>query len=444
MSDCGEMRADIAIVGGGMVGVTLALMLAAARRNWRVVIIESFDFPRRDSAMATADQSSSPQDGPRSSVNSRQPLFYQPSFDARSSALAAGSVEILTDLGVWQGLAQNATPIRQVHVSDKGHFGASLIDSETYGLSALGYVLENSWMGAVLLNALQRQPNLTCLAPATVRSLFPRRGGAELLVSSREPAWEKRLWCQLAVIADGADSPLRQSLGIDVQITDYRQVAVVANVAFDRPHRGIAYERFTATGPLALLPLDGSPQGQRSALVWTLPKEQAQLMMALSDAEFMQRLQQRFGYRLGRFLKLGQRHGYPLQRVLACEQVRSSLVMMGNAAHFLHPVAGQGFNLALRDCAALAETLSQAATDGWPLGHLHVLERYLRTQNLDQMLTAGFSDTLIKLFSSATQPLALGRTLGFFGLDLLPPAKHILAAQTMGRAGRQVHVAPCL
>lgn len=405
-------RTDIAIIGGGMVGAALAALLAAARQDWQITLIEVFPLPQAGA-----------------------PLF-QPSFDARATAIAAGSVELLKQAGVWDALQQHATAIDKVHVSERGHAGGSLIDSRELGETALGFVIANAWIGNVLLSHLQTCPNIQLLAPAQVAQVRPQADGAILTVKTAADTWE--LHSQLAVIADGAQSPLRQALGIATETFDYHQTAIIANVAFDLPHRGIAYERFTAQGPLALLPLGESATARECALVWTQPRTAAASILALDDAEFLRQLQAQVGYRLGQCVRAGKRDSYPLQRIVACEQVRSSIAIMGNAAHFLHPVAGQGFNLALRDCAALAQVLSQAQRQGRRLGELAVLQAYEQHQAHDQRVTVGGSDLLPRLFSNDSLPLAALRALGFIGLELLPPAKHWLSLQTLGKAGRKV------
>lgn len=407
---------DIVIVGGGMVGAAQAALLAKANPGWRIALIETFPMPTEG-----------------------EPSF-QPSFDDRSTAIAHGSIGLLAQIGVWSRLQQHATPIDQVHVSDKGHIGGALIDRHSVGADVLGCVVPNAWIGRVLLSHIQSQDCIEVLAPATVSRLRPVAGGAELEVESNGRS--QTLTTQLAIIADGAQSPLRQSLGIDNQVQDYQQTAIIANIGLEDSHQGIAYERFTDEGPMALLPLGGSLDGKLSALVWTQPEEQAEEVLALSDDEFLQRLQQRFGHRLGRFISVGKRDSYPLSLSVASEQVRSSIVVMGNAAHFLHPVAGQGFNLALRDCAALAGVLADAAEktprEQQSLGSLQILNRYLQLQQLDQQATIHFSDQLTKLFSTASLPQAALRALGFIGLETMPPAKHWLTKQTMGSAGRSV------
>lgn len=401
---------DIVIVGGGMVGAAMAALLAHVNRSWRITLVEHFPLPAAGEAP------------------------FQPSFDDRSTAVAQGSIDVLSKMGLWQTLQSQATPIRQVHVSDRGHFGGSVIDAADMGLESVGAVVANAWLGQVLIQHLRNAENVTLLAPAEVQRIQPLVAGARLHYSRNSEA--QVLDTQLAIIADGANSPLRASLGIDVDITPYKQTAIIANVVLAEPHQGVAYERFTDQGPMALLPLDGS-EGRHSALVWTQPDDRADELLARNDDDFLQQLQQRFGFRLGHIVGVGKRDAYPLQLMVAKEQIRSGIAVMGNAAHFLHPVAGQGFNLALRDCAALADTLARAQRRGQPLGDLSVLQQYEQSQLPDQLTTIQFSDKLTKLFTSATLPAAALRALGFMGLEGLPGAKHLLAAQTMGQAGRR-------
>jgi 2-octaprenylphenol hydroxylase len=334
---------------------------------------------------------------------------------------------------VWKKLSQYATAITQVHVSDAGHFMGGLIDASVYNLDAVGYVIPNSWIGRVLFAQQQTQKNIHLMAPVRVEKLAPLQQGARLLVQSNNEIFE--LNCKLAVIADGGNSPLRASLGIDSHVKDYGQTALIANVAYSEPHKGIAYERFTAQGPLALLPLGNSASAKESALVLTLPCDQADDIALLNDEEFLAHLQQRFGNRLGKFLRVSQRDNYELKLVTATEQIRSHIVLVGNAAHFLHPVAGQGFNLSLRDCVCLVDALAQGEAAGKPLGELSMLQHYLDRQQLDQTLTIEFSDKLVRLFSSSSLPLIALRHLGFVGLDLMPSIKSQFASQTMGTAG---------
>lgn len=400
---------DIAIIGGGMVGASLALLLAQQKPDWKIALLEAQAFD---------------------DVNQTQ---FHNNFDARSTAIAHGSVEIFHELGIWELLSQQATAISRVHVSDAGHFMGGLIDAATYNKTAVGYVIPNAWIGRVLVSQLKRHSNIQQFSPVRVEKLIPQQRGVQLQVTSGETSFE--LTSTLAVVADGGDSPLRTTLGIDSHIKNYQQAALIANVAYSEPHKGIAYERFTELGPLALLPLGGLPSAKESALVLTLPTEQAHEIFAASDTEFLAHLQQRFGNRLGKFLRVSQRHSYELKLITASEQIRSHIVLVGNAAHFLHPVAGQGFNLSLRDCVCLVNALIEGEADGKSLGELSVLQDYLHRQALDQRLTIGFSDKLVRLFSNSSLPLIALRHLGFLGLDLMPAVKTQFAAQTMGTAG---------
>lgn len=402
---------DIAIIGGGMVGTSLASLLAASCAGWRIALIEAQPFAQGDD------------------------VHFQPSFDARSTALSYGTADILRELGLWEKLQTHITAIQQVHVSDRGHFLGGLIDATDHHLDAVGYVVENAWLGKVLLAHVQTQNNIQCFASASVTQLTPLKKGARLRVKTEAATVE--ITTALAVIADGGDSPLRRALGIGTSVRAYGQTAIITNVEFSEAHNGVAYERFTTDGPLALLPLGESAQSNQSALVWTLPSAQAEEIVALSDEDFLETLQERFGFRVGHFTRVAKRYAYPLQLMLAEEQVRSHIVLVGNAAHFLHPVAGQGFNLALRDCACLVEVLREAQAEKKSLGELATLQTYLDRQFLDQQLTVEFSDKLVRLFSNDHLPLIALRHLGFISLESIAFLKTQFAAQTMGTAGRQ-------
>ncbi|WP_395504308.1 2-octaprenyl-6-methoxyphenyl hydroxylase [Ectopseudomonas hydrolytica] len=392
-------RVQLAIIGGGLVGASLALALqgTARQRGWRIALIEPFA-PGSD---------------------------YQPSYDARSTALSYGSRLIYERLGVWQAIAQRAEAIQQIHVSDRGRFGATRLLAMEEGVPALGYVVENAWIGHCLWQALDAEV-VQWHCPAEVASLQRLDDGYRLNLSD-----ERQLDCDLAVLADGGRSGLREQLGIGVSHRPYGQSAVIANVTPLEAHRGQAFERFTDEGPMALLPLEGN----RCALVWTRASADAERLLKLGDAAFLAELQQAFGYRLGALQQVGVRHLYPLALSEASEQVRPHLVVLGNAAHSLHPIAGQGYNLSLRDTLALAEVLQDGSA---PLGDFATLQRYLQRQQLDQQLTVGFSDRVTRLFSNAQPLLTAGRNLGLLGLDLLPPAKRWFARQAMGMGTRSL------
>jgi len=402
---------DIAIIGGGLVGASLARLLASSGQIWRVALL--------DRRCLSADAST----------------HYGPDYDNRSTALAAGSVELFQRLGLWPRLSRHATAIREVQVSDQGHLGGALINAGEQGREALGYVLENAWLAPCLQEAALAAPGVTHLAPVQVTELHPGAEASSLTLTPEAGAdsqLPRSLRARLVILADGGASSLREQLGIGLKSTNYGQTALVANVSFSEPHRGVAYERFTAEGPMALLPLDETPQGQRGALIWTLPPGRARALQEATGTTFLAELQRQFGWRLGRFERLGERHAWPLQLVEAREQVRSRLVLLGNSAHYLHPVAGQGLNLSLRDAAALAQTLSQARDEGRDPGSLDTLQAYLDERRWDQAVTVSLSDRLVRVFSTRRTPLVALRHLGFLALDTLPGARQVFAAQTMG------------
>ncbi|KGU83777.1 2-octaprenyl-6-methoxyphenyl hydroxylase [Pseudomonas mediterranea] len=390
-------RVNLAIIGGGLVGASLALALQAGvkARGWKIVLIEPF-------APGHA---------------------WQPSYDARSSALSFGSRQIYQRLGRWQEISQRAEPIKQIHVSDRGRFSTARLSASEEGVPALGYVVENAWLGQCLWQGLDKDV-VSWRCPAQVTRMEPQEGGYRLTLDD-----ETLLECDLAVLADGGRSGLREQLGIGVRHRPYDQSALIANITPGEPHDGMAFERFTDDGPMALLPL---PEN-RCALVWTRQGMDAQRLADLDERSFLSELQSVFGYRLGALKQVGVRHLYPLALVEAEEQVRPHLAVLGNAAHSLHPIAGQGFNLSLRDAQALADALLDSESAP---GDFAVLQAYRERQRMDQALTVGFSDQVTRLFSSRLPLVSVARNLGLLGLDALPPAKRWFARQAMGLGTR--------
>ncbi|MBU2332452.1 MAG: 2-octaprenyl-6-methoxyphenyl hydroxylase [Gammaproteobacteria bacterium] len=388
---------SLAIIGGGLVGASLALALqdGARARGWCIHLIEPFE-PGHE---------------------------YQPSYDARSTALSYGTRLIYQRLGLWEHIAERAEPILRIHVSERGSFGAARLDCTREGVEALGYVVENAWIGHCLWQALDDQV-VVRHCPAEVERLEPGATGYRLSFTDGQ-----QLECDLTVLADGGRSGLREQLGIQVSRRPYGQTALIANITPGKPHGGLAFERFTEDGPMALLPL----QDDRCALVWTRSQADAARLAQAHEAVFLGELQEAFGYRLGALQQVGARHLYPLTLIEAEEQVRSGLVVLGNAAHSLHPIAGQGYNLSLRDVEALSVALlrSDAA-----LGDLAMLQEYARRQRFDQRVTVGFSDQVTRLFGDSGRLVAAGRNLGLLGLDLMPAAKRWFARQAMGLGTR--------
>lgn len=408
-----QLDTDIVIAGGGLAGATLALALARAIPTLRVTVVEAFPL--------SADA---------------RPESYQPSYDARSTALAWGSRLIFQDLGLWPALARHATPIRQIHVSDRGRFGATRLAASDHNQDALGYVVDNRWLGLSLMAALLDCPQVTWRAPAQVQDVTT--GADSVSVKVRLGEADTELSAQVVVIADGGRSGLRERLGFRVDTSHYGQQALIANVSTASDHGFTAYERFTEAGPMALLP-HGDPlrAGNTSALVWTLADDALEAILALNEQERCQRLQQRFGWRLGRFTRMGQCHHYPLTLTTVDEAVRPGIALIGNAAHTLHPVAGQGFNLALRGIMALVEQFQRAQVSGQSLGDLQVLRAYQENHRRDGQNTVRFSDTLIQVFGLDVPAMKVARDAGLVGLDLLPGAKRWFARSAMGLGGRR-------
>lgn len=402
---------DIVIAGGGMVGVSLALQLGAVLpAHTSILLVEGFQLP--------------------SPVKGGLP-DYHPAFDARSTALSFSSRQIYEQIGVWEDLRQWSSAIESIHVSSRGRFGSTLLQARDYSWPALGYVVENAWLGNALIHNLHQRGRVQVCSPGKVIAVEPSGAGVTLRLEGEDAGFQ----AGLLVVADGANSGLREQLGVAVSEKSYRQHALVANIAFAAPHLGCAYERFTDEGPLAVLPLLAT-QGaaHRSALVWTLPPERAGFLRDCGEQEFLRSLQARFGYRLGRLLQVGERHEYPLSLVQSSEQVRQGIVVMGNAAHALHPVAGQGFNLALRDVAELGRVLARGISAGLPPGDLAMLQHYQRRQFADQYRTIQFSDRVPSLFMHADPLLGLGRDLALSGLDILPALKREFVRYAAGIA----------
>ena len=389
---------DVVIVGGGMVGASLALALAGT--GLTVTMIEGI-------APGAASQ---------------------PSFDDRTTALGNASRRIFEGLGVWQAIAPQAAPIRTIHVSDAGRFGFARLNASEQGIDAFGYVVTNRVIGAALWAKLADAPGITVRAPAQPEDIQITAEGVRLaIVDGSGP--REQIHARLIVAADGAHSSVRAIAGIDASVEDYEQVAIAANLAADRRHDGTAYERFTPTGPLAVLPLyDGS-----YGVVWSAAPDDAHRLLALDDAAFLAELQTRFGWRAGRFTRLGRRASYPLKLTRATTTVAQRAVLIGNAAQALHPVAGQGFNLGLRDAAMLAEVLAGAG--GIDPGSPALLARFEQWRAGDRGGVIRFTDGLIKLFRDTRPGIGLARNFGLLLFDLAPPAKSALARVSAGFAG---------
>jgi 2-octaprenyl-6-methoxyphenol hydroxylase len=394
---------DVAVCGGGLVGATLALALADLALD--VVLIEAHPFG----------------------------TFGQPSFDDRTTALSNGSRRIFDALRVWPLLEREATAIRRIHVSDRGRFGFARLDAAEQGLSALGFVVVNRALGAALWQRLA-DSSVRILAPAKVRGmrLVDGRQRIECDLGQQGSA---SVEAKLAIAADGAQSALREAAGIGAQTWNYEQTALVTNVLTQRFHDHVAYERFTPSGPLALLPMSEG----RLGLIWTFTPDVAQSVAQADDVEFLARLQDSFGFRLGRFMRVGARQLYPLALTRADEHVAERLAIVGNAAQTLHPIAGQGFNLGLRDAASLAEVLADGRAqqrDAFDPGDGLWLDRYREWRQADRTNIVRFTDGLVRLFAQPLGPIKALRDVGMLAFDLMPAAKGALSQLSLGAAGR--------
>jgi 2-octaprenyl-6-methoxyphenol hydroxylase len=421
---------DVVIVGGGMVGASLALALEGT--GLQVLLVEGV--------------------APGSNA--------QPSFDDRTTALGNASRRIFESLGIWPVIAPEAAAIRTIHVSDAGRFGFARLDATEQGIDAFGYIVTNRAIGTALWAKLASAKGITLRVPAhpdaveiaadgvrmsvvddrpgaqrgdSATTSTPRREGAVIENAVGSVSGVEHITARLVVAADGAHSSVRAAAGIDATVEDYDQVAIAANVRTDRRHDGTAYERFTPSGPLALLPLHDGSYG----VVWSAVPADAARLLVLPDAAFIDELQARFGWRAGRFTRVGRRASYPLKLTRAATTVGTRSVLIGNAAQALHPVAGQGFNLGLRDAAMLAELLARtrAGSVSEDPGSPELLARFEAWRSGDRGGVIRFTDGLIKLFGDQRPGVGLARNFGLLLFDLMPPAKSALARVSAGFAG---------
>lgn len=386
----------VIIVGGGMAGTTLALAISVLTQDSMAVDLVEANHPD--------DRS-------------------HPGFDARAIALAQGTCQQLMRIGVWSALSDCATAITQVHVSDRGHASFVNLHAQDFQVAALGQVIELHDAGKRLFALLAKVPGVTLHCPARVVNVVRSTEQVEVLLDSGQ-----RISGQLMVAADGSHSALAQACNIQWQQSDYPQFATIANVTTAEDPLGRAFERFTRYGPLAMLPMS---QG-RSSLVWCHAREQHERVDAWDDKHFINALQQAFGWRLGRILKAGKRHSYPLSLLIANRHISHRLALVGNAAQTLHPIAGQGFNLGLRDVMSLAETLAEAANNDEDPGSYAWLNRYQQRRQQDQQATIAVTDGLIRLFANCYGSLVVGRNLGLLAMARLPVMRNAFAKRALG------------
>lgn len=395
---------DVLIVGGGMVGASLAVALKPLKL--KVGLIEAYNFG----------------------------VAEQPSYDDRSIALSYGSSRIYQGMGIWGKLRSGVESIQHIHVSDRGHFGAARMEATEENVPALGYVVESRVLGKLLYDELATG-EIALLVPAKVYGVEQSADSVQVQIERNGVV--DTLQTRLLVVSDGRDSSVREALGIDSIRREYHQTALIANVTTSEPHRNTAYERFTANGPLALLPLTEG----RYSLVWTHQDDEVSNTLQLDDADFLRKLQLEFGYRQGTFTKVGQRAAYPLVLQKAVKEVAGRAVVIGNASHALHPVTGQGLNLGLRDVAQLADLLAETVVANSDPGAADLLARYQRLREPDHQSVVRYTDTLVRVFSNDFAPLAHARAAGLMAVDRIALLRRWNARQGMGVRQRQTRLA---
>lgn len=388
---------DLLIVGGGLAGNCLALALKDS--GLKIALIEE---------------------------NTRKQLDESPAGD-RALALAAGTVTLLDALGAWQDVHRFATAIKAIHVSDRGHFGKTRLSAEKEKVDALGYVITARDLEMHVARLLD-QTSVEQLCPGRLTGLI---AGKEIVnVSLNHNNQSMSFSAKLVVGADGGNSSVRKLLEMPQETIDYGQTALVTTVSTSVPHDNVAYERFTPFGPLAMLPMTAN----QCAVVWTRTHEDANTLLHCSDTEFLTELQRCFGYSLGELELKSPHRAFPLSLVRAGKMIAHRTVMIGNAVHQLHPVAGQGFNLGLRDLALLAEMILSHQEADMDIGAVDCLTTYARRRQKDHDQTIGFTHSLVRVFSNDWLPLLLVRNMGLIALDQLPFAKTFLTRHAMGLA----------
>jgi 2-octaprenyl-6-methoxyphenol hydroxylase len=385
---------DVLIVGGGLAGNCLALALQNS--NLKIAIVEA---------------------------NTRTQLHGSPAGD-RALALAQGSVRMLEDLGIWEHAKVAATPIEKIHVSDQGRFGKTRLSAKQEGVTALGYVITARDLETTVADLVE-QAGIEQICPARVMGIASDTDFTHVSLKQGEEVLN--ISAKLVVGADGGQSTVRKLLDIEQSVTEYQQTAIVTTIKTEIAHDNTAFERFTSSGPLALLPI-----GQDYAVVWTRSTEDAEQLITDSEAEFIISLHECFGYKLGQFTLAAARRSFPLKLIRAQSMYVGRAVIIGNAVHQLHPVAGQGFNLGLRDVVQLADIILQEAQSDRDIGAPQVLAEYAQLRQKDHDTVINFTNSVVKLFSNEWLSLAAARNTGLALLDVIPGAKKQLARYAMG------------
>ena len=399
-----ENRFDVIIAGGGMIGVSMALAISSF--GLKIGLVEKVERDENN----------------------------QPSFDDRSTAISRSSQNMFEAMGIWEKIRQASTPIRAIHVSDKGRFGFSHISAKEEKVEALGYVVINRILGSVLLEELKSKSNITVFCPETIISIDEKEKFCELNLRSEDKSSSiSIIKSKMLIVASGAKSGLHRMLGIGANEIKYSQDAIIGNVLTEIPIDNRAFERFYDSGSIAFLPIENN----RSAFIWVLPDHQSQAMMNSSEVDFIESLQEEFGMRLGNLNKLGSRVLYPLTLTQAYRLKTKRSVLVGNAANGLHPIAAQGFNLGLRDVATLADCIFSEIREGnFDENIGKIMNDYAIWRKSDHQKLGYFTDGLVKIFGSKHSSIGVIRNLGMLGMDFIPGFRKLFVRHTMGLAGR--------
>lgn len=392
---------DLIIIGGGLVGASLCLALA--HLPIRIAIIEA------------------------KVINYNSPTHS----DARSIALSYGSFKIFSTMGLKQDLLLNSAPIFKIHVSDQGRFGSTVFTAKDLQVPALGYVISFDAINQLLAQHLLHCKNTELFAPSQIIDVSKSQDNIwQINIKHKDQIIA--LKSQLMIAADGNNSTIRQQQQFPIIEKDYPQSAILTKIRLKHAHSNTAYERFTHDGAIALLPLNDL----NASIVWTMPHHKAKQMMSATDEIFLHNLQQSFGSRLGNFVEIGIRYYFPLKMIIAKQQIKSGLLLLGNAAQSLHPIAAQGFNLALKHVAFLADAINKAYNEKLEITDNYLIENYLNKIEKDRQQIINFTHYLTKIFGNNTILLNSLRDSGLTLLDLLPNTKKMFAQKCMGLSGK--------
>ena len=390
---------DVIIVGGGMVGMAAAIVMS--QLNLKVCLLESVQSENKQ----------------------------HPSYDDRTLVVNRASQCFWENIGIWNSLKQHLIPINKVHVSNKGHFGTVSFDKETLKVSALAHIIEAKVLGMALKQKIQTIDNISVICPAQMQSFNSSTQVIEIEYKIDDK--NHKITSRLMLAADGVQSSIRSQLGLKTQVKSYKRTAIICNITPEFKHNNCAYERLTKTGPTAMLPFVNN----RCGFVWSVEQQSADALLKLSDTEFLQAAQKQFGYRLGCFLKVGRRSSYPLYLIEVPLQVKSRVILLGNAAHAMSPVSAQGLNLAVRDVAALNDVINEYLKSDDDIGADKLLNLYQDSINTDQKQTMRYTDDLMGWFKIDESLVNTFRSAGLVLLDQLKPAKNALFTRASGYRG---------